>query len=230
MTRRRDPSGADRTRRPEPPAGDHADPSDDTHDPGERSAGTGDSRLPSDHDGEPVNEPKPSEEEVLDPADAPSSGPAEEEAQDDAPLYQDRWLRAEAELQNFRRRSAKEREETRRYAEEAVLLDLITILDDLERALDAARASGAEDAWLDGVELVAARMRDTLARRGVEPVDPVGKPFDPVHHEALLEVPAPEGMKPGDVAQVVLKDYRREARSLRVARVAVARAREDGDG
>lgn len=148
----------------------------------------------------------------------------------DASTYQDRWLRAEADLQNFRRRSAKEMEEARRYAEEAVMLDLIGLLDDLERGIDAARAAGAAGSWLQGIELVAARMRDTLARRGVEPIDPAGQPFDPAEHEALLEVPAPQGMRPGDVAQVVQKGYRRSGRPLRAARVVVARAAgEDGD-
>lgn len=176
-------------------------------------------------------EPAAEEEERMEPhAPAEESGAEETAAAPDASAYQDRWLRAEAELQNFRRRSAKEIEEARRYAEESVMLDLIGLLDDLERGIDAARASGAADSWLQGIELVAARMRDTLARRGVEPVDPAGQPFDPTHHEALLEMPAPEGVRPGDVARVVLKGYRRGGRPLRAARVVVARAAgDDGD-
>lgn len=144
----------------------------------------------------------------------------------DAALFQDRWLRAEADLQNLRRRAVKEREETRRNTEESVLLDVITLLDDLERALEAARAQGAEASWLEGVELVASRMRDVLARRGVETMDPVGQPFDPTFHEAMLEVPAAEGQRPGDVAQVVLKGYRAGGRALRAARVVVVREPE----
>jgi molecular chaperone GrpE len=166
----------------------------------------------------------PEELEVQDAATAAEgAAPAE-----DTPNYQDRWLRAEAELQNFRRRTAKELEESRRYAEEAVMLDLIALLDDLERGIHAARTGGAAEAWLQGIELVAARMRDTLARRGVEVIDPVGRPFDPAEHEALLEVPAAGGMKPGDVAEVVLKGYRRGGRALRAARVVVARAPAEG--
>lgn len=142
--------------------------------------------------------------------------------------YHDRWLRAEAELQNFRRRSAREREESRRTAEESVMLDVIAILDDLERALDAARTGDAEGAWLQGVELVATRMRDALARRGVEVFVPVGEPFDPLFHEAMLEVPAPRGRRPGEIVQVVLKGYLRQGRALRPARVVVARADDGG--
>ena len=159
----------------------------------------------------------------------PGTPAAAEAVAADASAYQDRWLRAEAELQNFRRRSAKELEEARRHAEEAVMLDLIGLLDDLERGIDAARAAGAAESWLQGIELVAARMRDSLARRGVKPIDPMGQPFDPGQHEALLEVPAPEGMRPGDVAQVILKGYRRGGRPLRPARVVVARVPGESD-
>lgn len=184
---------------------------------------------------ESLNESRIPEELVEEgtPADGPEPATTPEPAgaaAEDAGAFQDRWLRAEAELQNYRRRSAKEIEEARRYAEEAVLLDLISLLDDLERGIDAARGGAADEAWLQGVELVAARMRDTLARRGVEVMDPVGRPFDPAEHEALLEVPAPEGMQAGDVAQVVLKGYRRGSRALRAARVVVARPPAEGEG
>lgn len=141
----------------------------------------------------------------------------------DVAALKDKWLRAEADLQNYRRRAARDREEARRTAEEAVLLDVISVLDDLERALAAGREANAEAAWLKGVELVAERFRDTLARRGVVEVDPVGHPFDPQMQEALLETEAAEGQVPGTVVQVVLKGYRRGDRPLRPARVVVAR-------
>jgi molecular chaperone GrpE len=67
-------------------------------------------------------------------------------------------------------------------------------------------------------------MRDALARRGVTVLATVGQPFDPALHEALLEVPAAEGVAPGSVAQEVLRGYRRGERALRAARVIVARA------
>jgi molecular chaperone GrpE len=141
-----------------------------------------------------------------------------------APDYKDRWLRAEAELQNFRRRSVRDREEGRRAAEEAVLLEVVAALDDLDRALESARSSGAPGTWLDGVALVAQRLHESLARRGVTVDDPVGRPFDPAFHEAMLEVDAPPGTAPGTVVQVSHKGYRRDGRALRPARVVVARA------
>jgi molecular chaperone GrpE len=149
---------------------------------------------------------------------APPAGPAE-----DAAILKDRWLRAEADLQNYRRRAAREREEARLAAEESVMLEIITALDDLDRALSAAGESGAPGPWVAGVRLVATRLVDYLARQGVTVLDPVGRPFDPVFHEAILEVAA-AGVEPGRVTQVVLKGWRRGDRALRAARVVVARS------
>jgi len=142
--------------------------------------------------------------------------------------YKDRWLRAEADLQNFRRRARRDADEARRSAEEAVLLDLVSWLDDLERALQSASEGGAAAAWAEGVALVLQKGRDHLQRQDVITVDPLGKPFDPTLHEAILEVEAPEGAAPGSVVQVVQKGYRRGGRALRAARVVVARG-ADGE-
>jgi len=145
----------------------------------------------------------------------------------------DRWLRAEAELQNFRRRAARDRDEARRLAEEAVWMEMLAVADDLERAL-ANRPSGAEaEAWSDGVALVVRRIREYLRRQGIDVVDPLGEPFDPSLHEAVLEVDGGDAVPPGAVAEVVGKGYRRGDRALRPARVVVARqgkgrAGEDG--
>ena len=138
--------------------------------------------------------------------------------------YKDRWLRAEAELQNTRRRAARDRDEAVRATEDRLLVELIELLDDLERALASLTPEQAGDAWAQGVALTAQRMRDALARRGVTVVAALGQPFDPAFHEALLEAPAPEGVAPGSVAQEVMRGYRRGDRALRAARVIVARA------
>jgi molecular chaperone GrpE len=140
------------------------------------------------------------------------------------PDYKDRWLRAEAEIQNTRRRAQRDRDDAVRASEERILLDLIEVLDDLERALAALPADQAANAWAQGVSLTAQRLRDALARRGVTPIATVGEPFDPAFHEALLEVAPPEGIRPGAVAQEVQKGYARGDRALRAARVVVARA------
>jgi molecular chaperone GrpE len=101
---------------------------------------------------------------------------------------------------------------------------MIEVLDDLERALAALPQEQAGNAWAQGVSLTAQRLRDALARRGVMPIATVGEPFDPVFHDALLEVTPPEGVRPGAVVQEVQKGYARDNRALRAARVVVARA------
>jgi len=151
----------------------------------------------------------------------PPAGGATGEAAD---VYKDRWLRAEAELQNFRRRSLREWDEARRGAEERVMLEMITVIDDLERALSAAREAGAPETWVAGVELTVQRLREYLTRQGVTVLEPLGQKFDPAFHEAMLEIDAPAGRAPGDVVQVVLRGYARGDRPLRPARVVVARA------
>jgi len=153
---------------------------------------------------------------------SPAPGPTGSETAE--PDYKDRWLRAEAELQNFRRRASRDWEEGRRLAEEGILLEMVAVLDDLERALAVASPAEAATPWGQGVSLVAQRIRDVLSRQGVTVEDPLGRSFDPAYHEALLELDAPEGAAPGTVVQVVQKGYRRGGRALRAARVVVARA------
>ena len=162
-----------------------------------------------------------------------AEGPAEAFAADTAsadrlpaaePDYKDRWLRAEAEIQNTRRRAARDRDDAVRASEERILLDMVEVLDDLERALAALPQDQAGNAWAQGVALTAQRLRDALARRGVTPIATVGEPFDPTFHDALLEVAPPEGVRPGAVVQEVQKGYARDNRALRAARVVVARA------
>ena len=155
------------------------------------------------------------------------SGAAPVEAAEDAAVLKDRWLRTEAELQNFRRRAARDREETRRSAEESVMLELVAALDDLDRALASAPEAGAPEPWIEGVRLVGVRLVEYLGRQGVVTQDPVGQPFDPVFQEAVVELVVP-GVAPGHVAQVLSRGWRRGTRALRAARVVVARA-PDGE-
>jgi molecular chaperone GrpE len=146
------------------------------------------------------------------------------ETRADATDYKDKWLRTEAEMQNFRRRTLREREDAVVRAQDHVLLDVITVLDDLERALASLTPEHAAEAWVQGVTLTAQRMRDTLTRWDVAELEAAGKPFDPAVHEAMLEIEPPPGIGPGEVAQVIQKGYRRGGRTLRAARVIVARA------
>src|SRR5206468_332078 len=168
--------------------------------------------------------PEAGEARLAEGADRPAAVPEAEPAVD----YKDRWLRTEAELQTYRRRARREIEDARRVAEESVLLDLVSWLDDLERAVDAAREGGAMSSWVEGVSLLLQKGHEYLERQGVATVDPADQTFDPNFHEAILEVDAPKGTTPGTVVQVVHKGYRRGNRALRPARVVVARGDAGG--
>jgi molecular chaperone GrpE len=134
----------------------------------------------------------------------------------------DRWLRSEAELTNYRKRVTRDLEEVERNARERVLGEVVSLADDLERALDAAEQSEHTGPIVSGVRMVHGRVRDILRNHGVEVIDPAGKPFDPHEAEAVLEVDAP-GKVPGTVVDVIEKGYRRGDRLLRPAKVTVAR-------
>ncbi|HKA23364.1 MAG TPA: nucleotide exchange factor GrpE [Candidatus Eisenbacteria bacterium] len=157
---------------------------------------------------------------------AAEPGP-ESQGGDGAAEFRDKWLRCEADLANYRRRVARDLEDAERGARERVLGEVVSLADDLERALDAAEQGEQSGPIVQGVRLVHGRVRDILRNHGVEVVDPLGKPFDPHEAEAVLEVDAP-GQVPGTVVSVVEKGYRRGDRLLRPAKVTVARAERHG--
>jgi molecular chaperone GrpE len=143
----------------------------------------------------------------------------------------DAHLRAEADLQNVRRRGARESDEAERRGEARSFGAYLQLLDDLSRALEAAAQAGeAPDSPLvAGVRLVLTRAGDELARLGVTRIDPHGEPFDPREHEALLSSPSTEHPA-GHVAQVVAPGYRQGDRLLRPARVIVSHGPAAGSG
>jgi molecular chaperone GrpE len=138
----------------------------------------------------------------------------------DVARLEDARLRAEADLQNLRRRAAREHEEAERRGEDRVLHALFAVLDDLERARDAA---GADDAVKAGIDLVIQRAREELVRLGVTPIHPHGEPFDPHAHDALLSAESDEHAA-GHVSHVISPGYRRESggRVVRPAKVQVS--------
>jgi molecular chaperone GrpE len=131
---------------------------------------------------------------------------------------QDRILRSQAEFQNFRRRVDKEKLEFSEYASSEAVLALLPVLDDFERALQA-DASGGE--YAKGMQLIYQRFYDSLKKLGLEPIDSVGKPFDPHIHHAVEKEETDE-----EAADTVLAEYQRaynfKGRLLRAAMVKVA--------
>jgi molecular chaperone GrpE len=134
-------------------------------------------------------------------------------------VVDDRLLRLAADFDNYKKRAARERQEYVAFANERILKDLLPILDDLERALNAAEQH--EEAQLEeGVRLVHRSLASLLERSGVKEIATEGK-FDPHVHEALLAQPSEE-REQGDVLDVIQKGYTLGDRVVRPARVIVA--------
>src|SRR5262245_39612683 len=109
-----------------------------------------------------------------------------EAAREEARQSQDRWMRERADLENLKRRAAREKTDLAKFASEGMLRDLLPVLDNLERAV--AHAEGADDPLLSGVKMVLKSLQDALERHGVRRVKARGALFDPAEHEAVAHV------------------------------------------
>src|SRR5438876_59219 len=138
----------------------------------------------------------------------------------------DRLLRALADAENTRRRAQRERDEFAKYATESLLRDLIPVLDNLDRALDAARAAGTAANLVEGVELIQRELLKVLERAGVTRYSAVGQVFDPTRHEAIARVVNAQ-VAPNTVVSEQLAGYLLHDRVLRAALVAVAVAPDE---
>jgi len=142
--------------------------------------------------------------------------------------YKDKLLRVLAEMENLRRRTAREIADTRAYGISAFARDILAVADNMERALAALdaeireKADAGVKALLDGVELTERELKKVLEKHGVKKFEPLGEKFDPNLHQAMFEMPDPS--RPvGTVAQVVQPGYMIGERVLRPALVAVAK-------
>jgi len=136
----------------------------------------------------------------------------------------DLYLRAAADLENYKKRAARERLESTRSAQESVLTKLLPVLDNFEIALAATNNSppGAVDAFKAGVALISQQLRQALTETGLEEIDAAGQPFDPCWHEAVSQqecADAPEG----HIVRQLRKGYKFRDRLLRPASVIVAK-------
>jgi len=132
--------------------------------------------------------------------------------------------RAQADFENYRKRMAAEVQAAAVRGKASVAKDVVPVLDDLERALQAAGLDpegDSDDGLAHGVSLVFRGLRETLKRNGVEAVDPRGTRFDPTEHEALSTMPV-EGTESGTVVEVMQKGYRMDGQLIRPARVVVS--------
>ena len=139
---------------------------------------------------------------------------------------QDRLLRALAEMDNIRRRAQRDRDDYVKYANESLVRDLIPVLDNLDRALESARATAGAGSVVTGVELIQRELLRVLERSGVTRYSAVGQPFDPTRHEAVARVVSTEAA-PDTVVNETAPGYLLNGRVLRAAMVAVAAAPDE---
>lgn len=147
-------------------------------------------------------------------------------------VLKDQLLRALAETENIRRRSARERDDAVKFAAVPLIKDIIGVADNLRRALSSvpADAAGGNEAGgneqlktlLDGVEMTEKDLQSVFARHGIERIDPMGERLDPHFHEALFEVPD-ASVPAGTVVQVLQAGYRLRERLIRPAQVGIAK-------
>jgi len=129
--------------------------------------------------------------------------------------------RVQADSENYRKRVQRDQAEERRYAPAPLLSALLPVLDNLQRALDAARQQGEDGPLVKGVALVHSQMLEIFGRFGITPINAQGRPFDPNLHEAVMQQPRADAT-PGTVVEVLEPGYLIYDRILRPAKVVVA--------
>jgi len=151
-----------------------------------------------------------------------------ENAREEAAKFRDAALRAEAEMQNVRRRASKDVEHAHKFGAEKLIQNLLPVIDSLEKALESSELVKDLDqdhsakAVLDGVGLCHKMFLDTLGKENVAVVDPHGEPFDPNLHQAMSMVENPD-MEPNSVVAVIQKGYQLNGRLVRPAMVMVSK-------
>ncbi len=176
---------------------------------------------------------EPAEPPEADPAKAEpteAEGKALEEqiaqAKEEAQKYLANWQRAEADFQNYKRRVEQERDETRRFASAALIINILPILDDLERALMSLDARLAGLTWFEGIALIHRKILILLENAGVSVIQAEGQQFDPREHEAVMHSEGEEGK----VLAEVQRGYKLYDRVLRPAMVVVGKAKAEEEG
>jgi molecular chaperone GrpE len=133
------------------------------------------------------------------------------------------WQRAQADFVNYKRRNEQEREEIGKFANSVLILNLLPILDDLERAFTSIPPRLAKLSWVDGIRLIERKLWATLEAQGLSQIKALGEPFDPRFHEAVRQDKGKEGI----VIEEVQKGYKLDDRVIRPTMVVVGNGEEE---
>ena len=146
---------------------------------------------------------------------------------DEVSEHKDKYLRIYAEFENMRKRTEREKLEFVRYANQELIVEFLSILDDLERSVEAARANHEDyTAFLKGVEMVMAHVYDLLRKNDVKPIEAKGKMFDPHCHEALMQEETDDAEE-GTVLDELQKGYMLGDKVIRTNKVKVAKQKQN---
>jgi len=166
---------------------------------------------------EPESENSGIEWELDEPENIETLKQALAEEKEKAENYLASWQRTQADFTNYKRRSEQEKEETIRFANTELILSILPVLDDIERALNSVPPELAEVSWLEGVELIKNKLRTSLEAQGLSTIEALGETFDPYLHEAVRQ----DNGEEGTVIEEVQKGYRLHDRVIRASRVVV---------
>lgn len=133
----------------------------------------------------------------------------------------DSYLRLNAEFDNFRKRTLKEKADLIKSGGERVLLDIITLVDDFDRALESLHKTEDREAMLEGMDLIYTKFIAFLKQHGVNEIEAIGQPFDADSFEAITTIPAPEASQKGMVVDCIQKGYRLNDKIIRFPKVIV---------
>ena len=139
------------------------------------------------------------------------------EEKEKAEGYLANWQRAQADFINYKRRNEQEKEEISNFAKSTLVLNLLPVLDDLERALVSIPPDLVKLSWVDGIRLIERKLQASLEAQGLSSIKAVGEPFDPHLHEAIRQGKGEEGI----VIEEVQKGYKFHDRVIRPSRVVV---------
>jgi molecular chaperone GrpE len=136
----------------------------------------------------------------------------------------EQYLRARADLENFRKRSQKDKEQLRKFASEDMVREILPTIDNFDRAITSKKEAKNDKGFAEGVEMIFKQLTSILESRGVEKIHPKGDDFDPQFHEAVSTVPAESPDQNNKVIEVVQPGYVMNGRVLRPAMVCIAKS------
>jgi molecular chaperone GrpE len=145
-----------------------------------------------------------------------------EEEKAKAEKYLANWQRAEADFINYKKRTEQEREETVKLANMLLILDLLPVLDDFERAFDSLPEDLTEPTWVDGIRLIYRKLKGTLETQGLSEIKAIGEAFDPAIHEAVTQGEGEESK----VVEEIRRGYKLGDRVIRPALVIVGKGKD----